>query len=186
MSIDGKPPAEESSAAEEMRPLPDGGLGAAMPDWLRRPPAWRDLPKAQPGARARELPEPDRSVIDPRTLIEVSDLPLWLQAIAARDGGNPPGTPASGDEQAPEETTMASNGDSTGERTTGERTVQFEPVDKERFERREEVTHEIVGGPDSTLRPSDNTILGMTRQTVMWVGLIILAVILVILFLTVF
>jgi hypothetical protein len=58
-----------------------------MPEWLRRPPAWRDMP-AKPTSPTRELPKPDMSVIDPRTLIDVSDLPTWLQAIAAR-GGEP-------------------------------------------------------------------------------------------------
>lgn len=62
------------------RPIPDGGLGKAMPEWLRRPPAWRNLePKAPP---RRPLPPPDTSVIDPATLISVDDLPAWLQTIA--------------------------------------------------------------------------------------------------------
>jgi hypothetical protein len=76
-------PAELGPSPEELRPLPDGGLGTAMPDWLRRPPAWRDL-KPRDGARGRDLPDPDISVIDPRTFVDLADLPPWLQAIAAR------------------------------------------------------------------------------------------------------
>ncbi|MGN6033173.1 MAG: hypothetical protein ACTHQE_16085 [Thermomicrobiales bacterium] len=28
--------------------IPDGGLSDAMPDWLRRPPAWRGMPVPEP------------------------------------------------------------------------------------------------------------------------------------------
>lgn len=69
---------------EEMRPIPDGGLKDAMPSWLKRPPAWRSMPTAEQ-RHERRLPEPDTSEIDPKTLIDVSDLPQWLQAIAARE-----------------------------------------------------------------------------------------------------
>lgn len=54
-----------------------------MPSWLKRPPAWRSVPSAEE-RRERALPEPDTSEIDPRTLLEVSDLPEWLQTLAAR------------------------------------------------------------------------------------------------------
>jgi hypothetical protein len=92
VSSTGKPtsdnaPGETASAADEMRPLPDGGLTGSMPEWLRRPPAWRDLPAKPDASASRELPEPDTSVIDPRTLIDVSDLPPWLHSIAARSSG---------------------------------------------------------------------------------------------------
>lgn len=68
---------------EEFRPIPDGGLKDAMPGWLKRPPAWRNMPTAEQ-RHERTLPEPDTSEIDPRTLVDVSDLPQWLQTIAAR------------------------------------------------------------------------------------------------------
>lgn len=68
---------------EEMRPIPDGGLQEAMPSWLKRPPAWRSMPTAEQ-RHERALPEPDTSVIDPRTLVDVADLPQWLQSIAER------------------------------------------------------------------------------------------------------
>lgn len=72
-------------ADEELadRPLPASGLTEAMPDWLRRPPAWhgRDLPAR--GATARPtLPPEDRSIIDPATLVSVDDLPAWLRRLA--------------------------------------------------------------------------------------------------------
>lgn len=79
-------------ASDEMRPLPDGGLGASMPDWLRKPPAWRNLsrPEDAPEPAAKDLPEPDTSVIDPRTLVDLDDLPSWLQDLAARSSDEPP------------------------------------------------------------------------------------------------
>jgi hypothetical protein len=88
VSTDGTPhtddaPAEIGPSPDELRPLPDGGLATAMPDWLRRPPAWRDL-KPRDDLIKRDLPEPDTSVIDPRTFVDLADLPPWLQAIAAR------------------------------------------------------------------------------------------------------
>lgn len=81
---------ESTGTDEEMRPLPDGGLSEAMPDWLRRPPAWRELPrKDEPITGEKPLPEPDTSVIDPRDLVTIDDLPQWLRDIAARDTGHP-------------------------------------------------------------------------------------------------
>lgn len=71
----------DSDNQEPMRPIPDGGLKDAMPTWLKRPPAWRSLPTTD----ERVLPEPDTSVIDPTSLVDVSDLPQWLQVIAARE-----------------------------------------------------------------------------------------------------
>lgn len=66
-------------------PIPDGGLTEAMPDWLRRPPAWRTLPDREvtppvPEATG-DLPEPDESVIDPRTFLGDDDLPEWLRTL---------------------------------------------------------------------------------------------------------
>lgn len=74
----------DSDNQEPMRPIPDGGLKDAMPAWLKRPPAWRSLPTAEERFE-RTLPEPDTSEIDPASLVDVSDLPQWLQSIAARE-----------------------------------------------------------------------------------------------------
>lgn len=68
---------------EDLRPIPDGGLKDSMPGWLKRPPAWRNMPTAEQ-RHERTLPEPDTSEIDPKSLVEVSDLPQWLQTIASR------------------------------------------------------------------------------------------------------
>lgn len=73
----------EEQQPDHMRPIPDGGLKDAMPAWLTRPPAWRAMPSAEE-RHERTLPEPDTSTIDPHTLLDVADLPQWLQAIAAR------------------------------------------------------------------------------------------------------
>ena len=73
----------DDQQSEEMRPIPDGGLKDAMPSWLKRPPAWRSMPTAEE-RHERALPEPDTSEIDPKTLVDINDLPQWLQTIAAR------------------------------------------------------------------------------------------------------
>ena len=67
--------------APDRRPIPDGGLNSAMPDWMRQTPSWKR--EAEPAA-IRTIPEADTSIIDPRSLIDVNDLPQWLQAVAAR------------------------------------------------------------------------------------------------------
>ena len=86
-----KPAAQDDDP--EMRPLPDGGLGENMPDWLRRPPAWRVLPATQmpsfepdPATTTppRELPPEDTSVIEPTSLIEFDDLPRWLRELGTQ------------------------------------------------------------------------------------------------------
>ncbi|MDQ4044945.1 MAG: hypothetical protein M3173_05800 [Chloroflexota bacterium] len=68
---------------EQLPPIPDGGLAESMPEWLRRPPAWRTLPDAEvehgKPAEADELPEADTSPIDPRTFLTDDDLPDWLR-----------------------------------------------------------------------------------------------------------
>ncbi|HWV34507.1 MAG TPA: hypothetical protein VNZ55_02670 [Thermomicrobiales bacterium] len=99
MSDKDERPAEETQKPAgqdddpEMRPLPDGGLGENMPDWLRRPPAWRVLPAAQmpvfepdPATTTppRELPPEDTSVIEPTSLIEFGDLPRWLRELGTQ------------------------------------------------------------------------------------------------------
>ncbi|MGC4191195.1 MAG: hypothetical protein QM589_08510 [Thermomicrobiales bacterium] len=111
-----RPPSSEATPEPA---IPDGGLPEAMPDWLRRPPAWRGMvvpeipesasegsgavsaetgePVATPEDDAsgsgtegtiREpkfLPEPDRTPIDPSSLIELDDLPSWLVELGKRD-----------------------------------------------------------------------------------------------------
>lgn len=110
---------------EEMRPIPDGGLSGAMPDWLRRPPAWRDLPRKDEPAAGMALPEPDTSVIDPRELVTVDDLPQWLRDIAAREPGTAP-TTAPDRPDAPTSGTVASAMPDTAPEPTSEpRTIEL-------------------------------------------------------------
>jgi hypothetical protein len=69
--------------------IPDGGLTQSMPDWLRRPPAWKTLkgedeeegPERDFAADRVPLPDADTSPIDPGTLISVEDLPSWLHGF---------------------------------------------------------------------------------------------------------
>ncbi len=72
----------EHSAMPARRAIPDGGLGAAMPDWLQETPGWKRPPQT---AAARPIPDPDTSVIDPARLIDVDDLPEWLRAVSTRE-----------------------------------------------------------------------------------------------------
>lgn len=63
---------------DDTKPIPDGGLGVSMPDWLRTPPDWAS------SNRESRIPAPDRSPIDPRTLVREEDLPQWLVAVSRR------------------------------------------------------------------------------------------------------
>lgn len=69
--------------------IPDGGLGAGMPEWLRQTPSWKRTSEATGATPVRALPAPDTSVIDPRRLIGIDDLPGWLQALSAREKDAP-------------------------------------------------------------------------------------------------
>jgi hypothetical protein len=127
----------------ELRPLPDGGLGENMPDWLRRPPAWRELPTAEPvqdvpimdvhGAERgravveRDLAPEDTSVIEPGKLIDFEDLPAWLREVGRKpsaDGFHAHGgevdaslepSPVTGTKMLDEPGTPVSNAFSEGE-----------------------------------------------------------------------
>jgi hypothetical protein len=65
------------------RPLPTGDLAASMPDWLRRPPAWRGLEYREErlSRSTVELSSEDRSPIDPSELIDDGDIPEWLRRV---------------------------------------------------------------------------------------------------------
>jgi hypothetical protein len=168
---------------EAMRPIPDGGLRDAMPEWLRRPPAWRNLPKraepdtpvaTSPEAKERELPEPDTSEIDPRSLVDISDLPQWLQDLAARSDAvsRPPVITDEPASDATEENVMKEPEKQGEGRVEDVRTVSFEPVDKKKWAVPEEET-KVYGGPKPT---------GMSQQMMMGLGLIALGILLIILF----
>ncbi len=72
---------DDADPIPDRRPIPDGGLGSAMPDWMRQTPSWKR--QAEPAA-VRMIPEAETSIIDPRQLIDIDDLPEWLQAVASR------------------------------------------------------------------------------------------------------
>lgn len=151
------PKTGEPSHDDALPTLPDGGLSERMPDWLRRPPAWRSLPKADAASQVtvpeasgvvaehppRVLPGPDTSVIDPRTLVDVTDLPDWLQEIAGRQpAADPVVAPGTAEMMSQEEMTMDTNKQpeqtETPEGVT--RSVKFEPTDRKAWEAPEEET----------------------------------------------
>jgi hypothetical protein len=167
---------EEVSLEEEMRPLPDGGLQSEMPDWLRRPPAWRNLERDASGEE-RQLPEPDTSVIDPRTLVDIGDLPQWLQEVAARHGERSRPTQHVVTGHIEEDGVMQTNDQNNSDTPNAtDRQVAFEPVDKKRWAIPEEETKVYGGGPPK----------GRNTMMLVAVGAIALIVILVILFALVF
>lgn len=178
-------PPDDTSSDQEMRSLPDGGLTEGLPDWLRRPPAWRDLARKAPEAEKSigepankpSLPEPNTSVIDPRTLVDVSDLPEWLQKIAARGEESALESDVSNYRPGQENTTM-NNEDQTRDQSaeSAERAVAFEPVDKKKWEVPEEETKTFGGGPPKS---------GASMQMVLTLGAVVLAIILIVIIVTV-
>ena len=82
---------DEWDAAAELPPLPplpDGGLRASMPTWLREPPeptVAESLPLTGVMAPARiDDPAPLGPRADPRTFLSDDDFPQWLRDLAAR------------------------------------------------------------------------------------------------------
>lgn len=73
---------DEAADGRQAIVIPDGGLGAAMPEWLQQPPAWK---RAREVGAVPDLPPPDTSEIDPRAMLDIEDLPRWLQDIAGRE-----------------------------------------------------------------------------------------------------
>jgi|GEM_PF-1681209 len=96
----------ESGDRGDPRPIPDGGLGSAMPAWLQKPPSWKRAGTPRP---ERTIPPPDTSSIDPGTMLDIDDLPQWLRTIAQRESSRE--APAA-EEPLPE----TSSGSGTGPR----------------------------------------------------------------------
>lgn len=163
---------KEALPEEEMRPLPDGGLQNGMPEWLRGPPAWRNLPRELPGEE-RPLPDPDTSVIDPRTLVDVADLPQWLQEIAGRNRETSRSARHAATEQVDEDGAMQTNDQNNSDSpNTTERQVAFEPVDKKKWAIPENESKVYGGG-----RPKESN-----TKMLLGIGVVALIVILIILF----
>lgn len=105
---------ETTDELPPLPPLPDGGLAATMPSWLRDLPA-RVAPIADRPADVDELapapqapipkphPEPVRSLpsampplgaqADPRTFLTDDDFPRWLHLLAAQQATRKPHAP---------------------------------------------------------------------------------------------
>ena len=85
---------DEWDAAAELPPLPplpDGGLHASMPSWLREPPApiIAEAPTLAPvdhEVAAEQVAElaPLGPCADPRTFLSDDDFPQWLRDLAVR------------------------------------------------------------------------------------------------------
>jgi hypothetical protein len=84
---------DEWDAAAELPPLPplpDGGLRASMPSWLREPPipSVESAPVAplDPGIASEHVADlpPLGPRADPRTFLSDDDFPQWLRDLAAR------------------------------------------------------------------------------------------------------
>lgn len=74
-------------------PLPDGGLGATMPDWLRASPVASESPLQTHGDVASrtlvemaDTPTPASPPwIDPTRFLDEEDVPVWLRRLAATE-----------------------------------------------------------------------------------------------------
>ena len=88
---------DEWDAAAELPPLPplpDGGLGASMPSWLREPPT--PTVESVPVAPLSPHVAPEQIVdgaplgprADPRTFLSDDDFPQWLRDLAVRREGS--------------------------------------------------------------------------------------------------
>jgi hypothetical protein len=107
---------DEWDAAAELPPLPplpDGGLGASMPSWLREPPP--PTVESAPVAPLSLEVAPEHSTdltplgprADPRTFLSDDDFPQWLRDLALRREGMarhsaPDSTPRPPSEPEPE------------------------------------------------------------------------------------
>jgi hypothetical protein len=103
---------DEWDAAAELPPLPslpDGGLAASMPSWLREPPGPDDAPPFPVAGAATESLASLGPRADPRTFLTDDDFPRWLRDLAARDAapaapaidGRPPLQPPAVDASGP-------------------------------------------------------------------------------------
>ena len=82
-------PRWEGSTDRPLPPLPDGGLAAVMPDWLRVSAdpdiphsAAVDHPLGESPSPTAEYPTP--KMVDPTTFIEEDDLPAWIHQLAGQ------------------------------------------------------------------------------------------------------
>lgn len=89
-------PVDDIEAADRpLPPLPDGGLAASMPDWLREAPPGagaETVPSAPSPTSALEPPRPPDAIdpIDPTTFLTEDDLPVWIRGLVAGSTAPPP------------------------------------------------------------------------------------------------
>jgi hypothetical protein len=105
---------DEWDAAAELPPLPplpDGGLSASMPSWLREPPVpiIAETPPLGPidsdvALEQAAVPAPLGPRADPRTFLSDDDFPQWLRDLAVRREGTPHRSAESASTSAPAET----------------------------------------------------------------------------------
>lgn len=85
----GEPIPTEAADAPPLQPIPDGGLAATMPDWLRETPTAPAPPPVEP------IPSPPVAAAPrPATLIAESDLPQWMRTLAAHRATESASAPA--------------------------------------------------------------------------------------------
>lgn len=84
----GAPLAKTAGGDPALPPLPDGGLAASMPDWLRTPTATQgETADTRAGSATQPSAPINDEVLDLRTLISEDDLPEWVQRLASDSPG---------------------------------------------------------------------------------------------------
>lgn len=79
-----------------LRPIPDGGLAKAMPDWLRGGESSR-----QPSAAVAESKRiADSTLTDTTSFVSENDLPEWIRQIAAKDAAAVGAAPPEGEQSS--------------------------------------------------------------------------------------
>ena len=110
-------PTPEPSATRgepALPPIPDGGLAATMPSWLRAPLPSADAGTAPPrtvDAAVAADPVPAAPPPDTRSFISEDDLPSWIRQLVAKEE-------ADGEARRGAEATAAATGEAGGETTT--------------------------------------------------------------------
>ena len=68
---------DAADAQKPLPPLPDGGLQASMPEWLR------SAPQTGQATTLEHAPAADPDTIDLRSFLSADDLPEWVRRLAA-------------------------------------------------------------------------------------------------------
>ena len=85
----GEPIPTKVADAPPLQPIPDGGLAATMPDWLRESPSAPAPPPVEP------IPSsPVAAAPRPATLIAETDVPQWMRTLATPRAAESASAPA--------------------------------------------------------------------------------------------